>query len=391
MLKISSARSGQSDSNVQQVSLSLHSYESVDGLQQIYGDWLGLMTRISERSIFQHPAWYLAYFKAIDNDEMGIKFFCIYRGDLLVAVLPIAFERKGLIMSALLPRTVGLFNSDFAISDREIKPEIWRYVGQKLNEQENTRWDVFLVRGEGILENSCVAQCVLSDSGRTIREEKADCCDVIEFGDYDESVASLKGNFRRDLNRRKRRLAQERAVEYVCVSDRSLIEEAFDVFVELEKSGWKGRSDASKIGYPTPSAIGLFDWKYLFYKHLMIELSKLGEAEICFIQADERPISAQLCVVLNRTSFMLKTAYDENAKRYAPGHLGVDYLLKRYASSEKVKRLNLLTDYGWHANWNPTKLRYLQVTQFNNTLVGLVLSLAYRVRMIMLKLVRFKK
>jgi CelD/BcsL family acetyltransferase involved in cellulose biosynthesis len=381
----------ESDGEAQPGSLSLHEVQGLEGLLQVYDDWLGLMSAIQHQSIFQHPAWYLAYFKSRKPDELEINFFCVFKGTLLVAVFPITFESRGVIKVAQLPRTIALFNSDFAISDRENKTEIWGYVQQKLNDHNATRWDVFLVRGEGAMENSCVVQCVPGSSGSFTFEETAHRCDVIEVQEYADSIALLKGNFRRDLKRRKRKLAEEAGVEYSYVSEPPLIEEAFDLFVDLEQSGWKGRTDTSKAGYAAPSAIGLNEWKYSFYRDLLVEFARLGVTEICCIRANKKPIAVQLCVVLNDTSFMLKTAYDETAKRYSPGHLGIDYLLKRYSSGKTVKYINLLTDYTWHSNWNPSKLGYLQVTQFNNTIIGRLLGTAYSIRSIAKNMVKVEK
>lgn len=349
------------------------------------------MSRIANQSVFQHPAWFLAYFKSLDSDDSRIKFFCIYRGRVLVAVFPIVFEKRGLIKCAQLPRTMALFNSDCAVSDGEDKAEIWGYVCHEMNGQESTRWDAFLVRGDGALENSCIAQCMPVGSGTTIRKEKKSCCDVIETRDYEASLAALKGDFRRDLNRRKRKLSQERAVEYFCVeapSERAAMQKAFDMFVELEQSGWKGKTGARKAGYEAPSAIGLFEWKYAFYKNVVSEFAKLGATEIFIIKADEKPIVAQICVVLNETSFMLKTAYDESSKRYAPGHLGIDQMVKKYASTEEVSQLNMITDYSWHSSWKPQKVKYLHITQFNKSIIGLVLQLAYGIKRLTAKVLK---
>jgi len=145
-------------------------------------------------------------------------------------------------------------------------------------------------------------------------------------------------------------------------------------------SGWKGKKENNKERYPAPAAIGLKKSKYRFYKNLVNEFAKIKSTEICFLKVDGRTIGAQILILLGETSYLLKTAFDESAKGYSPGHLMIDFALRRYSPEETIKSMCLITDYDWFKYWNPRYVNYTTIRDCNATIAGQLLRGALKIR-----------
>ena len=348
-----------------------------EGLLQIYSVWLELLSDIEQPNLFQHPAWYLAHFNALGDNNPAIDFVCVYRGRNLVAVYPLSYKRRGPFHYAVLPFAATIFHADCAVVDDEDKHELWSFVRSKAKSGEIRKWDVFQVRNDGALETSHMVQSLKKNTLTTEFTEKPDGCNVVEVGNYEQAFAALPKNFRANLTRRKKRISRELNAEFVCFTSPDHIPKAYESFVKLELSGWKGNTSQTKKNYFAPQAIGLFEWKTRFFRDLLVELGKQGAVELRFMQTQGKNISALICIVLGDTSCVIKTTYDERYARFSPGVLGMDELNRSYANAGMVRNINLVSDYDWQKKWNPKRLKYFEITEFNSTIRGWILWAVY--------------
>lgn len=359
--------------------LNIRQYEGSSGFLEICDAWYELMDSISSQCFYHHPAWFSAYFDR-PGIRTGTHFRCAFAGDQLVAVLPLHFEQKlgGALQMAKLPDYDGLYMPDMAISDNVSAVSVWREMEASRNSEYGRHWDVF--SADGVLEESAVAQTLFSAGSSIVKSSAAGRCAFVDVLDYEEVLRRLKRKFRGNLSNAKSRLSALPGVEYVAVSEPERLGPAFDEFVELELSGWKGQPDRVRRDYPPPAAIGLKRSKYLFYRNVVSTFGAFGATEIHMLRINRKAIGAQLCVILNDVCYILKTAFDEAYGRYSPGHLVLDFAIQRFADVGTAKQLCLITDYGWYRNWNPRYANYMRIKAFAKTLKARSISILYSLK-----------
>ncbi|MDX2411903.1 MAG: GNAT family N-acetyltransferase [Woeseiaceae bacterium] len=340
------------------------------GYQALRRDWQILAESVSLRSFYQHPAWFEAYFDRPSGFSDEIEFRCVYHGDRLLAVLPLIYRRRlwGLVSEATFPISVGLYMPDIVVADDADKHLIWDVMRNPAGPDKMPKWDVFAAKA--VLDSSAIAGCIGHAAAGRSAESKADRCTFIDIINYEDAYKALKKKFRGNLNNARNRLEAHDSFEFLLITDSKDMDWAYEHFVELEMSGWKGKKENIKERYPAPAAIGLKNSKYLFYKNVVNEFAGISSAEICFLKVDGRTIGAQILLLLGETSYLLKTAFDESAKGYSPGHLMIDFALRRYSSEEAIKSLCLITDYEWFKYWNPRYINYADFRDCNTTVGG---------------------
>lgn len=336
------------------------------GFAKVQGDWHSLMNSVSTQSFYQHPAWFQAYY---DRPRVGgdpIDFLCVYRKGALVAVLPATIRQRyrGILTEATFATSAGLYMPDIVIDDGVDRRQIWCALRSMM---AGARWDMFTARD--VLESSFITDCMSATMKPKGRPGADSRCATIDIIDYEDTYRSLNKKFRGNLNNARHRLNAQESVVFQCVTGGPALEPAFSEFVELEKSGWKGQSER-KQDFPPPAAIGLKKSKLLFYNNVVREFAKLGAIEICLLKVNSKTVGAQILLLLNSRSFLLKTAFDESAKGFAPGHMLIDNALQRYSADNRISSLCLITDYEWFAKWNPRYTSYVSGTEFSRTIGG---------------------
>lgn len=126
--------------------------------------------------------------------------------------------------------------------------------------------------------------------------------------DGGDALAALKPRRRRELEKKRRRLAEKLEAEPV-VADRSDSPEAVEEFLRLEASGWKGDAGTAM------QAAGDAD----VFREICERFAEEGRLQILSLQAGEQPLAMQCNIRGDDTLFNFKVAFDERFKRYAPG------------------------------------------------------------------------
>jgi CelD/BcsL family acetyltransferase involved in cellulose biosynthesis len=351
-------------------SLKIQVFTGRDGLTSLLPQWSELMTQIQRPCFYHHPQWFAAYLNRTDADNRRITFVCVYRQSSLVAVFPTTWERnpKTAYLEVSLPIFEDLYMADCAISDAESPSDIYSFYRSRLDDVIGGKWDIY--RAADVLEDSQIARAILKDASVNTTTYANSLCAEIPICDYDLLITGLKKKFRGNLNNARNRLAKAGSAEFSVVKNPEEIGATFREFVELEMSGWKGRPDQPRENFDRPSAIGLKDKKLRFYDDVVRRFCEIGSAEIAVLRLDGKMIGAEICILLNDTSYAIKAAYDEGTGRLSPGHLLIDYACRRYAEDGAIKRYNQVTGYPWFSGWNPEYRKYLVIREFNSTMKG---------------------
>jgi len=113
-------------------------------------------------------------------------------------------------------------------------------------------------------------------------------------------------------------------------------------FFDLERSGWKGAEG---------TAIDCSDATRDFYSEIADAAGRFGYQSMYFLEADGKPIAAQLGLTYGSRYFALKCAYDESYSLCAPGHIIVNLILNDCAQRglAEFEFLGPVTE--WKAKW----------------------------------------
>jgi CelD/BcsL family acetyltransferase involved in cellulose biosynthesis len=138
---------------------------------------------------------------------------------------------------------------------------------------------------------------------------------------------------------------------------------AFEHFLDVEASGWKGAAGAQTAIKLNPDLRGL-------YSALIEHFSAIGACEINLLHIGDRCIAGQLCLVVDDTCYLLVLGYDEAYANLSPGVLLCHDMIMRHAASERVRFIDLFGDADWHRDWEPSRQEFSRCYFFDLTSRG---------------------
>lgn len=273
---------------------------------------------------FARPGWLEAWWTAFGQGELHI---LILRGRAgLRGVLPLALRNGAL--SALANSHSPSF--DLVVAD----PGARRALLEGALDLAGKRVELREIDGDGATAAALVD--VARTRGVPFRVRELRRAPTVRLGAGDEDYpASLAGKRRRDLNRRRRRLDDAGTVE---VSWHDGEERGLDALLAegfaLEGSGWKEEAGTAIASAPTTRR---------FYDAIARWAADQDLLRLGFLRLDGRPLAFQLTLWDDTSCYLLKTGFDRQYRREAPGILLLAELVTR-ASSSKLDAVELLGD-----------------------------------------------
>lgn len=166
---------------------------------------------------------------------------------------------------------------------------------------------------------------------------------------FEDHVAGWSRSFRRDLRRHRQKLKALGEVRYVSRSEEPALGEAFQEFLDVEASGWKGEAG-------TRSAIRFRGRQPGFFGALASLNHDGDHCEINALYADGRCLASQFCMLTGREYGLHKSGYEEAFSRLSPGQLLIEQTLKRCCEDTAIDRFSLVSDSAWQRSWHPDSL-----------------------------------
>lgn len=114
----------------------------------------------------------------------------------------------------------------------------------------------------------------------------------------------------KELRRLRNRLGEHGEVTFKVASAAEAVARAFDVFLTLEASGWKGRAGTA-IGQQPDDATRM--------RQAAIELAARGQCEVVTLNAGTIPVAAGIVLRHNDRAFFFKIGINEKFAAYSPG------------------------------------------------------------------------
>ncbi|HZD91500.1 MAG TPA: GNAT family N-acetyltransferase, partial [Pseudolabrys sp.] len=121
---------------------------------------------------------------------------------------------------------------------------------------------------------------------------------------------SMGGKHRKELPRRRRRLAELGPVAHDIVTAEPDVEAAFERFLELEARGWKGGRGTAAMNCKQ---------RLRFFRQAVADLARDGKARVDLLRVGDRVIATTVALRSGDSLFGWKMAYDEGYAKYSPG------------------------------------------------------------------------
>ena len=120
----------------------------------------------------------------------------------------------------------------------------------------------------------------------------------------------LGGKKLKELRRQRNRLAEHGEVRFAVATSIEAVEEAIEVFLTLEASGWKAERG---------TALKQDDGDATFIRQATRGLAATGQCEIATLHAGETPVAAAIVLRHLDRAFYFKLGIDERFSKFSPG------------------------------------------------------------------------
>ncbi|MBX2837639.1 MAG: GNAT family N-acetyltransferase [Gammaproteobacteria bacterium] len=170
------------------------------------------------------------------------------------------------------------------------------------------------------------------------------------------------GKLKRNLRRLRKQLLETSPLRFEQVTNPAQLDWAFEQFLNVEASGWKGAEGDG-------TAIKHSDSLRSFYASLLTPRYKGLTPTINLLFADELCIAAQYGLATKNCLSLLKIGYLEDYSHYSPGSLLLEDVINQ-CYQDKTPTLSLVTSPPWAVRWHPETAPVWHITRYNNTTFG---------------------
>jgi CelD/BcsL family acetyltransferase involved in cellulose biosynthesis len=281
-------------------------------LSELALDW-DVLSRECDRTPFTRYAWFSAWWTAFAGGRR-LAVCTVRRGGALVGVLPLARLRgrlEGPHVNAPLFRVLA---ADGAA------------LGALVDAALQAAGDELIV--PSLAHDDPAVPMLLSRArGRPTLLEAVHTSPIVDTnGDFEEFRRLTRPRWGYPLERLRRKMEREHESRFVTVERPGDLEQMLQSGFEVEHSGWKGKAGTGILSTPQNEA---------FWRGIAHNFDRSDETRLSAIVLDGRMAAFDLCVLVERRLYLLKTGYDEQLAKLRPG------LVLRLAVIERCFALQL--------------------------------------------------
>ncbi len=340
--------------------LSISMVKGMEGLQAIKDDWNRIHSGMESPAYHQDWRWMAALQQRLI--EQPLHFLVLQRRNQVAAILPLHLRvdnKAGIKHNYLsFPYHNHVVLSDALVDSSLIGERDFREILYYLENQRELSWD--FIKLSGIYDRSPLRDLLLQ-SGLQLEEISANAYFSWEGDRYD---ATLSKKFIKNIRRLATKAEQEMGpLATHFVNDPESLPAAYETFLELEASGWKGESGTSTAIKHNPQLVA-------FYRHLLDLFAEDGAFQINLLEINGTPAAGQMCVRCGHTWFIMKVGYNDDLKQYGAGNILMLSFLERVSAQPGITELNLVTSPAWADRWHLNKRPVFAVQHFNNNIKG---------------------
>lgn len=184
----------------------------------------------------------------------------------------------------------------------------------------------------------------------------------------DQFYGGYSSKFKRNMRRKLKKANEMGEVQVERYYNQSALE-AFDTFLQLENSGWKGREGTSIAQQPD---------KLQYYRTLAQGYSDDGVLSVNVLTIGGTPVAAQIGILIRGVLNLLKIAYDEGYSEVSPGYLLIDNLITEPDDDHYISKISFVTGVDWIDRWKPqcesVRVAYTTQLAFVDHMLGRVIE-----------------
>lgn len=307
-------------------------------------------------SPFLRPGWVERWWQAFGAGSLELV-VARRRGE-LVGVAPLRRHRS-------LLRTVSNAHS-LAVGFLAVDPAVERALCRAVLQRTTTR--LSLVLADADLPGLAACRTQARRAGMPVVEtvlERSPWIDATLAWDAYEK--GLSKSFRKDLARRRRRLAE--AGEVALRTDHGTGgDDAVAEFLAVESANWKGRAGTAVASRPDTRR---------FYTDVARWAAERGWLRIRTLRLDDHPMAVEYLLVADGTLHCLKSGYDEAFASHSPGMLLFHEVVRNAFDDPTVGHIDLGgSDEPYKLRWTSEARERALLQVFPRTAVGTVTRVA---------------
>lgn len=191
---------------------------------------------------------------------------------------------------------------------------------------------------------------------------------VATDGDFDAWRESSKPRWGAPLERFRRKMARDYEAGFAIVEAPGDLDAELEDGFRVEASGWKGRAGTAILSTPETAA---------FYRDVGREFAARGQLRLSRIVLDGRTVAFDFCILHRNRLYLLKTGFDEEFRRLAPGLVMRLSIVERCFESGLDAHELLGAESEWKNKFATTKREHASFNAYPRRPLG-VARYAYR-------------
>lgn len=337
----------------------------VTGLESLKTQWNDLLGACLDQSFNNCFDWHYALNRYLL--QSGVSYACVRKGDQLIAVFP--FMQEDVRRFGMKWKTLKYFDHshlplfDILYDHRENTLHIYESVIEFLQKQTEISWHkiVFARFRERSNLNNLAKEINLSR-----KKLKESLYTPVNSEPNWDKVLSKK---RLKTVRYEARSAEKTytSLSFECCSDPDLLEDAFQRFMQMEASGWKGSEGEA-------TSINMDENYKAFYRSLMTAETP-NFVSINFLYFGDIAVASQFCVRKSNCWNLVKIAYNEEYRKFGPGNALILKLIEHLVADGAPAEINVVTGPEWARKWHFIEETTYAAEIFNHSLKGRLIKM----------------
>ena len=233
-----------------------------------------------------------------------------------------------------------------------------------LHETRPVAWDVLLL--DKVPQRSAFCRSLSAEPAGQVIPAVTGSSAHVPTESEDAALGPVSGSFKRNLRRLARRAEETAPLLYEVCDTLPELDIAFQQFLEVEASGWKGNCG---IGTAIAQDTNLVS----FYHELMQRFGARGQCMINQLIHGDKVVASQFGLLVGSTYNILKIGYREDYAWFAPGNLAMERTIRWCCARPDVHELSFVTCPSWCHLWKPRQEDVASFRIFNPTMKGRLL------------------
>jgi len=341
--------------------------------------WQQLFDSAPDSRFYHHPHWFYCIAEHLLTSQLNLCF--VYIGEQLQMVLPLCNPTR-------LGQLSHPEHDHLSLNDVLVHPSLTNDVNKLLKaielslNDDNSNW--WTCRVTNIPHHSSLMQSLVASVSAKAQVDaptlnlQTHCDNRIQSWLFKKTRQSASfectgeqraphGKLRRNLRRLRKQMLECGQIRVDVIVEPGLLKDAYQHFLKIEASGWKGTGDKAPAIQANPELLA-------FYQSLLKPLTSGFDPQINLLWCGDVCVAAQFGIRTGACLSLLKIGYNEDYARFSPGYLLLESILNE-TPTQNIKTLSLVTSPPWADRWHPDTVPVWQLSHYNNSPFGTALHM----------------